>query len=93
MRDENEIRLEHEKIAKTIISKLQEIGKVPGNNLAEQMNYRFLDAGHIDSISIINFIMEIEDAFQISLSPEDTQSDEFRTVSGLVSMVEKKMNG
>ncbi len=54
--------------------------------------YRYLDRGHVDSLGLIKFIFEIEDEFQIQLSPEDTQSDEFRTVGGLAAMIRGKLS-
>ena len=56
----------------------------------EKLKYRYLDAGHIDSLAIINFMIELEEKFNISLSPEDTQSDEFRYIEGLVKIIENK---
>ncbi len=54
--------------------------------------YRYLDRGHVDSIGLIKFIFEIEDEFQIQFSPEETQSDEFRTIGGLITMINRKMS-
>lgn len=55
--------------------------------------YRYLDHGHVDSLGLIKFIFEIEDEFQIQFSPEETQSDEFRTVGGLASLIRSKLSG
>jgi acyl carrier protein len=52
---------------------------------------RYLDLGLISSFEIINFIMELEELFGINLTPEETQSDEFRTVGGVITMVEAKI--
>lgn len=57
------------------------------------LSYRYLDAKHLDSFGLIQFIIEIEDEFDIELTPEDTQSDEFRYISGLVNLIERKING
>ncbi|SVC42357.1 uncharacterized protein METZ01_LOCUS295211 [marine metagenome] len=35
----------------------------------------------------MNLIVELEDAFDMKLSSEDTQSDQFRTARGLVSII------
>ncbi|MBU1109295.1 MAG: acyl carrier protein [Candidatus Riflebacteria bacterium] len=53
--------------------------------------YRYLDRGHVDSIGLIKFIFEIEDEFQIQFASEETQSDEFRTIGGLISIIRRKM--
>ena len=56
------------------------------------LSYRYLDARHLDSFGLIQFIVEIEDEFDIELTPEDTQSDEFRYVGGLVELINRKVN-
>jgi acyl carrier protein len=38
----------------------------------------------------MQFILEIEESFGISLLAEDTQSDEFRTIGGIITLVERK---
>jgi len=73
-----------------IVSLLEKRGPVQGNSDQEICNYRYLDAGHVDSLNIMQFILEIEESFDISLSAEDTQSDEFRTVGGVITLVERK---
>nr|WP_321271238.1 acyl carrier protein [uncultured Tolumonas sp.] len=62
--------------------------KLDGNAL---LTYRYLDAKHLDSFGLIQFIVEIEDEFDIELTPEDTQSDEFRYVGGLVELISRKV--
>jgi len=53
------------------------------------LKYRYLD-NHLDSFGIIQFIMAIEDEFGISLLPEDTESEEFRTIEGVIKIIESK---
>ena len=78
-------------ISSIIISVLEKKELLPGDTTEEKLAYRYLDTGHIDSFSILNLIVEIENAFDITLSPEDTQSDEFRTPGGLVSLIKGKI--
>jgi len=73
-----------------IVSLLEKRGPLQGNSDQEIRDYRYLDAGHVDSLNIIQFILEIEESFGISLSAEDTQSDEFRTIGGVITLVERK---
>ena len=54
-------------------------------------NYRYLDDGQIDSLEIFSFIQKIEKKFKLTLSPEDTNSDEFRYIEGLVKIIESKI--
>ena len=57
----------------------------------EFLNYRYLD-NHLDSFGIIQFIMAIENEFEITLLPEDTESEEFRTIQGLIKIIKSKKN-
>ncbi len=53
--------------------------------------YRYIDAGHIDSMATIKFIFELEEAFDISISEVDMMSDDFRSVGGLSRLIEEKI--
>jgi|TARA_B100000315_G_scaffold233079_1_gene245936 acyl carrier protein len=77
-------------IYNAVIDLLEKRGQVPEGSERERREYRYLDAGHLDSFSIIQFVLEIEELFKITLTPEDTTSDKFRTVNGLIQIVEKK---
>ena len=78
------------KIYDEIVSLLEKRGPLQGNSDQEIRDYKYLDAGHVDSLNIMQFILEIEESFGISLSAEDTQSDEFRTIGGIITLVERK---
>lgn len=52
--------------------------------------YRYLDAGHIDSLGIMNFILQLEDYFNLEISDDDMLSEQFQTVDGVVEIVLKK---
>ncbi|MFH1846218.1 MAG: hypothetical protein ABH869_01530 [Candidatus Omnitrophota bacterium] len=67
------------------------ISPIPYQDEKSILKYRYLDAGHIDSFGIINFILAVEDKFGISLTPEDTESDEFRSIEGFVRSITKKI--
>ena len=75
-----------------IISLLEKQGPVSGQDEKEKRTYRFLETGHIDSFKLNEFIMEIEDQFDIVLSPEDTQSEKFRSISGLIEIIKNCIN-
>ena len=79
------MRAEIEKYVFSLLTK-----KAPFPMCADIYPYRYLDKGQVDSMGLIKFIFEIEDRFDIAFSPEDTQSDEFRTVGGLINMIERK---
>ncbi len=71
---------------------LEKRGPIPGETKKDIANYQFLDTGHVDSFNIIQFILEIEDSFGITLSTEDTESIEFRSIGGLIRLIERKLN-
>jgi acyl carrier protein len=56
----------------------------------EFLKYRYLD-NHLDSFEIIQFILAIENEFNITLNPEDTESEEIRTIEGLAKIIEGKL--
>lgn len=77
-----------ETIKHFIIEELEKKQALPPNiNINE---YRFLDEGHIDSLASMTFILRIEDEFNVEFSQEDIVSEEFRTVGGLASIIERK---
>jgi acyl carrier protein len=75
-----------------IISYLEKKGELPQDKTALQ-GCRYLDLGLVSSFEIINFIMELEDEFSISFTPEDTQSDQFRIIGGVATMITEKQAG
>ncbi len=74
-----------------ILALLEKHGPVPGADENEKLAYRFLETGHIDSFGLNDFIMEIEDEFDITLTPEDAQSEEFRTIGGLTEIIKSRV--
>lgn len=73
-----------------ICARLERVGPIPCESEADRKGYRYLDAGHISSFDLMPFILEIEDTFDIVLTPEDTQSDAFRTVGGLADIIARR---
>lgn len=53
----------------------------------------FIKMGIVDSVGIIKFILEIESRFDIDITEADIESDDFRTVRGLVAMIDRKTMG
>ena len=43
-----------------------------------------LDAGYLDSFSLLNIIVEIEDKLGIALQPTDIKKDNIRTVNEMI---------
>ena len=55
----------------------------------ELLGYGYIN-GHLDSFGIIQFIMAVEEEFGITLDPQDTESEEFRTIGGVIEMIKRK---
>ena len=70
-------------------SYLEDTKPIPLND-DEFLQYRYLDE-HLDSFGIIQFIMAVESEFDITLAPEDTESEAFRTIGGLINIIESKL--
>jgi len=56
----------------------------------EFLKYRYLDE-HLDSFGIMQLIMTLETEFGITLNTEDTESEEIRTIEGLINIIERKL--
>ena len=85
------MKLLEKKIYTFMVDYLSGISPIPYQDKKNILQYRYLDVGHIDSFGIINFILAIEDEFGISLTPKDTESDEFRSIEGLIKTITKKL--
>ena len=55
----------------------------------DRINY--IDEGYMDSLGLLQFIGEIEDEFGIIFSDEEMESQSFRIVGELISLVKSKM--
>jgi D-alanine--poly(phosphoribitol) ligase subunit 2 len=75
-----------------VLSFLSCKGEIPGATEQEKFDYAYLDTGFIDSMEVVELIMELESRFNIKFPVEDMQSKKFRTVGGLISMVKKLRN-
>ena len=51
-----------------------------------------LDAGYLDSFSLLNIIVEIEDKLGIALQPTDIKKDNIRTVNEMIRFVTELCN-
>jgi acyl carrier protein len=60
---------------------------IPGATLQEQLGYEYLTA--LDSMGVVQMVTDIEATFGIEFSPEDMQSNEFRTVGGVLAILQR----
>ena len=76
------------KVKKTVLGFLTAKGEIPGKTEKEQLRYEYLDEGLIDSMGIVEMVLEFEKKFDIRFKPQHLQSAAFRTVGGLILMIE-----
>tara|TARA_Y100001970_G_scaffold293410_1_gene440018 strand:+ start:3003 stop:3245 length:243 start_codon:yes stop_codon:yes gene_type:complete len=79
-----------EDITTKVLAIIEKKKIIPLQNIEEKLDYRYLDEGHVDSFSLLNLILELESEFDIKLSAEDTESDNFRTPRGIVLIINGK---
>ena len=80
---------ELKRILSYVLNNLSARGATIPTNGVEDFNY--IDSGVIDSFEILSFIMEIQNEFEIKLTPEDLQEDRIKTVGGIASMIIEKL--
>jgi hypothetical protein len=62
-------------------------GKFPEGRSKEYLDINYISSGLLESIEFITLITEIEEKYDISFTNEEIQSPQFRTISGIVSMI------
>ena len=78
-------------IRQFVLRLIEKKAKLPKDTDIDSFNY--IDCGYVDSIGIIKFIVEIESEFDIEILDTDLESLEFRTVGGIVSLINAKISG
>ena len=67
------------------------IKKVTGyDELSEDID--LLEEDVIDSLAFIELITELEDTFNIEIQPTQVPGDTWRSIDGIVKLVEEKIN-
>lgn len=72
-----------------VLSFLRARGEIPGATVDEYMACEYLDVGLVDSFGLVELILDCEDKFSIRFGPEEMQSVEFRTIGGLVGLINR----
>lgn len=80
-------------VKETVLAFLASKNEIPGDTAAEQLDCDYLAAGVLDSMGIVEMVTDFEDTFLIRFTPEDMQSGEFRTVGGLIGLIEQRRTG
>lgn len=79
-----------ESIQEFVLELIEKDSRLPEGADIESFNY--VDTGYIDSIGVIQFVVDIESRFEIEISDTDLESAEFRTVGGIVSIINRKVD-
>jgi acyl carrier protein len=53
--------------------------------------FNYVETGHVDSIEMIRFVLEIESEFGIEITAGDMELAGFKTIGGLASMINAKL--
>ena len=61
---------------------------IPGKEEAEHLLCAYLEEKLIDSMGIVEMITEFEEQWGIYFEPRHMQSAEFRTIGGLIGLIE-----
>jgi len=65
-----------------------ERGNVLENSDNEKFSIDYLAMGILDSLGLVELISFIENTFDVTLSQDDLESKEFRTINGLANIVQ-----
>ncbi|MCI7000192.1 MAG: phosphopantetheine-binding protein [Clostridiales bacterium] len=74
----------YEQLARDILESTCETDEI-----FEDYDMDLLDAGYLDSFSLLNIIVEIEDKMGIALQPTDMKKDNIRTVNDMIRFLEQ----
>lgn len=53
-------------------------------------NFNYVESGFIDSMGIIQFIVALEDEFSIEFTDDELNDPEFKTIGGVIRIIEGK---
>ncbi len=78
-----------EDIREFVLEHIQSQYTIPEGEDVDGFNY--VEKGYIDSIGIISFVLELEDAYGITFTDEELTDSGFQVVGTLVDMIQKKV--
>jgi acyl carrier protein len=76
-------------VKRTVLGFMRERATLPDLPESEQLTVLYLDDGLIDSMTFVELIGTLEDDYGIRFEPEHLQSEEFRTLGGVVEVVNR----
>jgi acyl carrier protein len=78
----------NEDVAAFVLARIQKKSKLPADVAVDEFDY--VESGHVDSIGIIRFVLDLEREFDIEINEADIVSAGFRTVGGLIDLIAAK---
>ena len=72
-----------------VLKLIEKKAKLPKDADVDTFNY--IDTGYVDSLGIMKFVLDIEAEYDIEITDDDMTSDRFRTVGGIISLIEEKL--
>ncbi|MBI4677661.1 MAG: acyl carrier protein [Elusimicrobia bacterium] len=76
-------------VKRKVFAYLETQRPLPGADETEKLRYDYLDTGFVDSVQVVELVMQLEDDLGVRLEPEHLQSEEFRTVGGLIQIIQR----
>jgi len=74
-------------VKKQVLDFFKAKGSIPGQTEEDQLAYKYLDEQFLDSMDIVEMIVEFEKMFQIHFEWHHLQSTEIGTIGGLIALI------
>ncbi len=81
--------IDRDTIQQFVIKQITKKSRLQQTDDVESLDY--MESGYVDSMGLITFIVEIEAEYDIRIDDEDIEKDGFRTVGGLITIIEDKL--
>ncbi len=75
-----------------IIELLETQYNFPKIPLEEAKNINFIAEAYVDSLELIQFVVDIEEKYNIEFLPDDLTNPEFGNIAYLVQLIQEKIN-
>jgi acyl carrier protein len=79
--------MQDEKIRNWIIDYFVQTNKIDREEMLGLLDADYFELGYIDSMSLMAFVIEIENNFKIRFDAEHFQDKQFTNISGLSKMI------
>lgn len=82
-----------EAIQPIVIEKIRHVGKAVGDGVTIEPDTPLLEQQLLDSVELLQLVMELETAFGISIPLEELVEENFADVNRVVALVERAREG